>query len=183
MIYHVLTTRTTVNDEVAPRRNAIFTFKVPDQNLLTTRRTMDDEDAPGLKAVLTFQVLTNTIPFTKSNGSNSNHIAKQLKSSSLKPSRKNSISRLHSYPDNITPITRQIQAPCDNNVEVKGFDFLAPTTRRNSMRFYWEEVQALKYSSSTSPWNVFWTFWFTDKDILVIAESFRRRNSWPETNV
>ncbi|GJS77914.1 hypothetical protein Tco_0727795 [Tanacetum coccineum] len=48
---------------------------------------------------------------TQSNGSNSNHIAKQLKSSSLKPSRKNSVSRLHSYPDHITPITRQIQAP------------------------------------------------------------------------
>ncbi|GJY51767.1 protein MOR1 [Tanacetum coccineum] len=65
MICHVLTTRTTVDDEVAPRRNAIFTFKVPDQNLLTTRRTMDDEDAPRLKAVLTFQVLTNTIPFCR----------------------------------------------------------------------------------------------------------------------
>ncbi|GKA51546.1 protein MOR1 [Tanacetum coccineum] len=63
MIFHVLTTRTTVDDDVAPRRNAIFTFKVPDQNLLTTRRTMDDEDAPGLKAVPTFQVLTNTISF------------------------------------------------------------------------------------------------------------------------
>ncbi|GKC65477.1 hypothetical protein Tco_1098075 [Tanacetum coccineum] len=63
MICHVLTTRTTVDDEVAPRRNTIFTFKVPDQNLLTTRRTMDDEDARGLKAVLTFQVLTNTISF------------------------------------------------------------------------------------------------------------------------
>ncbi|GKB44273.1 hypothetical protein Tco_0889215 [Tanacetum coccineum] len=49
MICHVLTTRTTVDDEVAPRRNTIFTFKVPDQNLLTTRRTMDDEDALGLK--------------------------------------------------------------------------------------------------------------------------------------
>nr|GEV52773.1 translocase of chloroplast 120, chloroplastic-like [Tanacetum cinerariifolium] len=40
---------TTVDDEVAPRRNAGRTFKVADQNLITTR-TMDDEDAPGLKA-------------------------------------------------------------------------------------------------------------------------------------
>ncbi|GKB72793.1 hypothetical protein Tco_0934205, partial [Tanacetum coccineum] len=43
------------DDEIAPRRNAVLSFKVPDKNLLTTR-TMDDEDAPGLKAVLTFQV-------------------------------------------------------------------------------------------------------------------------------
>ncbi|GJU90320.1 hypothetical protein Tco_1302743 [Tanacetum coccineum] len=52
----LLATRTTVDDdEIAPRRNAFLSFKVPDKNLLTTR-TMDDEDAPGLKAVLTFQV-------------------------------------------------------------------------------------------------------------------------------
>ncbi|GJZ96296.1 hypothetical protein Tco_0668630, partial [Tanacetum coccineum] len=43
------------DDEIAPRRNVVLSFKVPDKNLLTTR-TMDDEDAPGLKAVLTFQV-------------------------------------------------------------------------------------------------------------------------------
>ncbi|GKF20429.1 hypothetical protein Tco_0069067, partial [Tanacetum coccineum] len=55
-ICRVLTTRKTVDDdEVAPRRNKVRTFKVPDQNLLTTR-TMDDEDAPGLKAVPNFQV-------------------------------------------------------------------------------------------------------------------------------
>ncbi|GKA40673.1 hypothetical protein Tco_0733266 [Tanacetum coccineum] len=53
----LLATRTTVDDdEIAPRRNAILSFKVPDKNMLTTR-TMDDEDAPGLKAVLTFHVL------------------------------------------------------------------------------------------------------------------------------
>ncbi|GKB93996.1 hypothetical protein Tco_0980133 [Tanacetum coccineum] len=47
---------TTVDDdEIAPRRNAVLSFKVPDKNLLTAR-TMDDEDAPRLKAVLTFQV-------------------------------------------------------------------------------------------------------------------------------
>ncbi|GJV14083.1 hypothetical protein Tco_1359406 [Tanacetum coccineum] len=52
----LLATRTTVDDdEIAPRRNAVLSFKVPDKNMLTTR-TMDDEDAPGLKAVLTFQV-------------------------------------------------------------------------------------------------------------------------------
>ncbi|GKD85338.1 protein MOR1, partial [Tanacetum coccineum] len=44
-----------MDDEVAPRRNKVRTFKVPDQNLLTTR-TMDDEDAPGLKAVPNFRV-------------------------------------------------------------------------------------------------------------------------------
>ncbi|GJR77378.1 protein MOR1 [Tanacetum coccineum] len=39
---------------------------------------------------------------------------------------------------------------CDNSVEAKGFDFLAPTTRRNfmhvlrAMQFYWEEVQVLE---------------------------------------
>ncbi|GKE03674.1 protein MOR1, partial [Tanacetum coccineum] len=55
-ICRVLTTRKTVDDdEVAPRRNEVRTFKVPDQYLLTTR-TMDDEDAPGLKAVPNFQV-------------------------------------------------------------------------------------------------------------------------------
>ncbi|GKB14129.1 protein MOR1 [Tanacetum coccineum] len=55
-ICRVLTTRKTVDDdEVAPRRNKVRTFKVPDQNLLTTR-TMDDEDAPGLKAVPNFRV-------------------------------------------------------------------------------------------------------------------------------
>ncbi|GKB89217.1 hypothetical protein Tco_0961489 [Tanacetum coccineum] len=55
-ICRVLTTRKTVDDdEVAPRRNKVRTFKVLDQNLLTTR-TMDDEDAPGLKAVPNFQV-------------------------------------------------------------------------------------------------------------------------------
>ncbi|GJW36606.1 hypothetical protein Tco_0059526 [Tanacetum coccineum] len=55
-IFRVLTTRKTVDDdEVAPRRNEVRTFKVPDQYLLTTR-TMDDEDAPGLKAVPNFQV-------------------------------------------------------------------------------------------------------------------------------
>ncbi|GJR11582.1 hypothetical protein Tco_0794234 [Tanacetum coccineum] len=54
-ICRVLTTRKTVDDdEVAPRRNKVRTFKVLDQNLLTTR-TMDDEDAPGLKAVPNFQ--------------------------------------------------------------------------------------------------------------------------------
>nr|GFA08639.1 hypothetical protein [Tanacetum cinerariifolium] len=55
-ICHVLRTRKTVDDdEVAPRRNAVRTYKVPKPNLLTTR-TMDDEDAPGLKAVLNFHV-------------------------------------------------------------------------------------------------------------------------------
>ncbi|GKE07736.1 hypothetical protein Tco_1411287, partial [Tanacetum coccineum] len=55
-ICHLLVTRTTVDDdEIAPRRNAVLSFKVPDKNILTTR-TMDDEDAPGLKAVLTFHV-------------------------------------------------------------------------------------------------------------------------------
>ncbi|GJU90322.1 hypothetical protein Tco_1302745 [Tanacetum coccineum] len=43
------------DDEIAPRRNAVLSFKVLDKNMLTTR-TMDDEDAPGLKAVLTFHV-------------------------------------------------------------------------------------------------------------------------------
>ncbi|GJW66944.1 protein MOR1 [Tanacetum coccineum] len=68
----------------------------------------------------------------------------------------------------------------DNNVEAKGFDFLAPTTRRNSMpvlRAMQLKKTGVGKTFSTSPWNVFWTFWFTDKDILVIAESFRRRNS------
>nr|GEY52944.1 ubiquitin-like-specific protease ESD4 [Tanacetum cinerariifolium] len=53
-------------------------------------------------------------PQSQPNGStNSNHIAKKPKSSSSsKPSRKNSVSRLHSYPDHITPIPRQIHAPC-----------------------------------------------------------------------
>ncbi|GJZ83996.1 RNA-directed DNA polymerase, eukaryota, reverse transcriptase zinc-binding domain protein [Tanacetum coccineum] len=51
-ICRVLTTRKTVDDEeVAPRRNEVRTFKVPDQYLFT--RTMDDEDAP---AVPNFQV-------------------------------------------------------------------------------------------------------------------------------
>ncbi|GJS68361.1 hypothetical protein Tco_0682926 [Tanacetum coccineum] len=36
-IRHVLTTRTTVDEEVAPWLNAVLTFKVSDQNLLTTR--------------------------------------------------------------------------------------------------------------------------------------------------
>ncbi|GJW35867.1 protein MOR1 [Tanacetum coccineum] len=55
-ICRVLTTRKTVDDdEVAPRRNEVRTFKVPNQYLLTTR-TMDDEDAHGLKAVPNFQV-------------------------------------------------------------------------------------------------------------------------------
>ncbi|GJY21494.1 protein MOR1 [Tanacetum coccineum] len=55
-ICRVLTTKKTVDDdEVAPRRNEVRTYKVPDQYLLTTR-TMDDEDAPGLKAVLNFHV-------------------------------------------------------------------------------------------------------------------------------
>nr|GEW43101.1 hypothetical protein [Tanacetum cinerariifolium] len=44
----------TADDEVAPWRNAIRTFKVPDQYLLTTR-TMDDE-APGLKAIFNDEV-------------------------------------------------------------------------------------------------------------------------------
>nr|GEZ60931.1 hypothetical protein [Tanacetum cinerariifolium] len=51
-ICHVLTTGKTVDDdEVAPRRNAVCTYKGPNQNLLTTRK-MDGKDAPGLKAVL-----------------------------------------------------------------------------------------------------------------------------------
>ncbi|GKA87834.1 hypothetical protein Tco_0809598, partial [Tanacetum coccineum] len=78
----------------------------------------------------------------------------------------------------------------DNNVEAKGFDFLAPTTRRNSMRFYWEEVQALEIRlvlalgmfSGHSGLRIK-TFWFTDKLIKTgYSGSFRRRNSWPETN-
>ncbi|GJU90324.1 hypothetical protein Tco_1302747 [Tanacetum coccineum] len=48
-------TTTLDDDKIAPRRNAVLSFKVLDTNLLTTRK-MDDEDSPGLKAVLTFQV-------------------------------------------------------------------------------------------------------------------------------
>ncbi|GKE16259.1 hypothetical protein Tco_1423836, partial [Tanacetum coccineum] len=66
----------------------------------------------------------------------------------------------------------------DNNVEAKGFDFLAPTTRTNSMRFYWEEVQALEIRL------VLALGMFSGHSDLrinfskqVIAESFKRRNS------
>ncbi|GJT66469.1 protein MOR1 [Tanacetum coccineum] len=80
-----------------------------------------------------------------------------------------------------------------NHVEAKGFEFLAPTTRRNSMRV----LRAMQLKNPvllggspgvgktfrTSPWKVFWA-WFTDKLIKTgYSGVFQKKNSWPETNV
>ncbi|PWA83545.1 Peptidase C48, SUMO/Sentrin/Ubl1 [Artemisia annua] len=60
----------------------------------------------------------------------SNHIAKKPKSpsSSSKPSRNNTVSRLHLYPDHKAPIRRQIQAPC---TIISGFNSTQKRFSRN----------------------------------------------------
>ncbi|GJV58210.1 MOR1-like protein isoform X1 [Tanacetum coccineum] len=71
---------------------------------------------------------------------------------------------------------------CDNNVEAKGFNFLAPTTHRNSMR---EEVQALerrlvlalRMFSGHSGLRIK-TFWFTDKLIKTDAFGIKGGNTY-----
>ncbi|GJW53444.1 protein MOR1 [Tanacetum coccineum] len=82
-----------------------------------------------------------------------------------------------------------------NHVEAKGFEFLAPTTRRNSMRVLRAMqlknpvlVEASLGVGKTSLVLALGKFfghsglWIKLSE-QVIAEYFRRRNSWPKTNV
>ncbi|GKC42372.1 hypothetical protein Tco_1060094, partial [Tanacetum coccineum] len=58
------------------------------------------------------------------------------------PSRKNTVSRLNSYPDHITPITRQIQAPCRI---ISGFNSTQKKFTRNMRKKSSLDENILKY--------------------------------------
>ncbi|GJW52538.1 protein MOR1 [Tanacetum coccineum] len=82
-----------------------------------------------------------------------------------------------------------------NHVEAKGFEFLAPTTRRNSMRvmqaMQLKKPVLLEASPGVGKTSLVLALGkFSGHSGLrinlseqVIAEYFRRRNSWPKTNV
>ncbi|GJY71755.1 protein MOR1 [Tanacetum coccineum] len=82
-----------------------------------------------------------------------------------------------------------------NHVEAKGFEFLAPTTRRNSMRvlqaMQLKKLVLLEASPGVGKTSLVLALGkFSRNSGLrinfseqVIAEYFKRRNSWPKTNV